>query len=46
MLSIESAFQAYKIGLLDPWDLQEVVESFGFKGWTGTSDGKLIVHTY
>lgn len=44
MLTIESAFQAYLEGILSPWDLQEVVEWHGFKGWTGTPDGKLLVH--
>ncbi len=45
MISIDSAWQAYLNGDLDPWDFQEVVEYYGFAGWTGTSDGKVIVHS-
>ena len=44
-LTIERAFKAYKEGKIGPWDLQAVIEKCGYFGWTGTPDGKLIVHT-
>lgn len=43
-LMITNAHKAYMEGKIGPWELQEVIEKCGFKGWTGTSDGKLIVH--
>jgi len=44
MITIESAWYAYLDGILSPWDLQEVVESYGFVGWTGEEDGTVIIH--
>ncbi len=43
MLSIESAFNAYQNGLIDGWDLCEVVMDNGGYGFTITKEGKLIV---
>lgn len=45
MLTLESAWKAYLNGDIGPWEFQEVVEELGFVGWTGTEDGKVIVHS-
>lgn len=41
MLSIQSAFNAYLLGDLSPWDLQDVVERHGFEGWSCESTKRL-----
>lgn len=42
--TISKQFKRYLDGEIGPWDLQAVIEHYGFAGWTGTPDGKLIVH--
>lgn len=38
MLSIQSAFNAYLMGDLGPWDVQAIVEANGYAGWECKSD--------
>lgn len=43
--TIDGAFNAYLLGILSPWDLQEVVEEHGYTGWECTSNKKLRLFT-
>jgi hypothetical protein len=43
-LTIASAYTCYINGDFSPWDLQEVVELYGYKGWVGRTDGSLELY--
>lgn len=41
---LTKAWGRYLKGEIGPWDFQAVVESCGYWGWSGQSDGTVIIH--